>query len=919
MRDTTIHAWMTLVAESVKDQRDYLTQLDAAIGDGDHGVNMDRGFDAVGKALAAQGDDASARQAPDQWPARRWCRRSAERAVPSGGPRSAAPGRALGDREELDGPGPGRRTRRRRWTASSSSAPPSRATRRWSTRSVPRSTRSRAALDAGEPLDRGARRRRAEAAEDGARATVPLQARKGRASYLGERSIGHQDPGATSAALDHAPRSSGRSSGRADERAESCAALPASPGLAAGRARMLSPPSGTSARAPVPEPELAATRPSGPGARCGRGRSELRAASPPRLRASGRDQEARDRGDGRADGRRPRARGGGGAPPIRERRVGRRRGAARGGRGARARHRGAARPDARGARRRRALARPPGGADRRTAAATSRAATGRRSSSSRRTSGRPTWPSMASGPRGIALVGWRRHRARRDRGPLARHADDRAGGRGAARAWPTARAIVVDGAEGEVVVDASAERLRAGGVGLARTRAGARAGAARTGELPAVTADGRRVRVLVERRHERPRSRPGSTAGAEGAGLIRTELAFLDATGWPSRGAARSRCSTPLLRGVCRRHRHGAGARLRRRQGAAVPARRAAPRDRAAAARTRARSARSCAAIARAGRPAASCACSSRSSAAAEDVRLTQGDARRATRRALSLGAMIELPEAAAAAREIAARVRLPQRRHERPDARDPRHRPVRARRGAGARPARAAQHRRAPPRPPAEAGIPLEVCGEAASDPLDRAAAGGARRRRAERGGGARGHGARLDPRRSTTRARASSRARRWPPPTRAAVGAAGSAPLAPDQLRVATRSRMAVRAASASSPVAVRRSSVPAFAPRASTERRLLASASRSPERDLDATRRSPSRPGRSRPPAARGGPRRAGSAHERPPQSLPAPRASSADRATSSSGMSADAVTAAAIAPSTIGASTSRTCPLPCRSST
>jgi dihydroxyacetone kinase-like protein len=39
------------------------------------------------------------------------------------------------------------------------------------------------------------------AAEEGAEATTPLQARKGRASYLGERSIGHQDPGATSAAL----------------------------------------------------------------------------------------------------------------------------------------------------------------------------------------------------------------------------------------------------------------------------------------------------------------------------------------------------------------------------------------------------------------------------------------------------------------------------------------------------------------------------------------------------------------------------------------------------------------------------------------------------------------------------------------------------------------------------------------------
>jgi dihydroxyacetone kinase-like protein len=41
----------------------------------------------------------------------------------------------------------------------------------------------------------------AGAAEDGCKATIPLQARKGRASYLGERSIGHQDPGATSTAL----------------------------------------------------------------------------------------------------------------------------------------------------------------------------------------------------------------------------------------------------------------------------------------------------------------------------------------------------------------------------------------------------------------------------------------------------------------------------------------------------------------------------------------------------------------------------------------------------------------------------------------------------------------------------------------------------------------------------------------------
>ena len=82
------------------------------------------------------------------------------------------------------------------------------------------------------------------------------------------------------------------------------------------------------------------------------------------------------------------------------------------------------------------------------------------------------------------------------------------------------------------------------------------------------------------------------------------------------------------------------------------------------------------------------------------------------------LGAMIELPEAAAAAREIAAECDFLSDRHERPHARHARHRPVRARRGAGPRPARAAQHRRGR-EAASEAGIPLEVCGEAASDPL--------------------------------------------------------------------------------------------------------------------------------------------------------------------------------------------------------
>src|SRR4051812_50042327 len=54
VRAATINAWMTETAGAVRAQRDYLTQLDAAIGDGDHGTNMDRGFAAVEKAPAGQ-------------------------------------------------------------------------------------------------------------------------------------------------------------------------------------------------------------------------------------------------------------------------------------------------------------------------------------------------------------------------------------------------------------------------------------------------------------------------------------------------------------------------------------------------------------------------------------------------------------------------------------------------------------------------------------------------------------------------------------------------------------------------------------------------------------------------------------------------------------------------------------------------
>ena len=92
-------------------------------------------------------------------------------------------------------------------------------------------------LAAGEELE-AALEAAAEAAEDGARATMPMQARKGRASYLGERSVGHQDPGATSTALIVArARPFPRPVGLMGE--QLLRGLPGAPGTAAGRARVL--------------------------------------------------------------------------------------------------------------------------------------------------------------------------------------------------------------------------------------------------------------------------------------------------------------------------------------------------------------------------------------------------------------------------------------------------------------------------------------------------------------------------------------------------------------------------------------------------------------------------------------------------------------------------------------------------------
>ncbi|TMK24906.1 MAG: dihydroxyacetone kinase subunit L [Actinobacteria bacterium] len=192
----TVRRWLNEAAAAVREQRDYLTQLDAAIGDADHGTNMDRGFTAVvekldglegppGKLLTTAGSTLVSTVGGASGPLWGTALRRAGRTLGDvddfGGPELAnALDAALAGIVELGAAEEGDKT------MVDALAPAIRALR--------------AGLDGGGGLNEALADARA-AGEEGMRATTPLQASKGRASYLGERSIGHQDPGATSTAL----------------------------------------------------------------------------------------------------------------------------------------------------------------------------------------------------------------------------------------------------------------------------------------------------------------------------------------------------------------------------------------------------------------------------------------------------------------------------------------------------------------------------------------------------------------------------------------------------------------------------------------------------------------------------------------------------------------------------------------------
>lgn len=190
-------ALMKTYAAAIAENKQSLTELDSAIGDADHGINMDRGFQAViGKIDTVTSGDIGAlfktvgmtlvstvggaggplygtlflqlgvaTAGKDRITAEDWS--AALTAAVSG---VQARGKAeSGDKTMVDA-------------------------------LIPARDAFAAALTDGADLP-AALRRSADAAEAGMTATIPLVARKGRASYLGERSAGHQDPGATSSAL----------------------------------------------------------------------------------------------------------------------------------------------------------------------------------------------------------------------------------------------------------------------------------------------------------------------------------------------------------------------------------------------------------------------------------------------------------------------------------------------------------------------------------------------------------------------------------------------------------------------------------------------------------------------------------------------------------------------------------------------
>jgi dihydroxyacetone kinase-like protein len=192
-----LEAWLREFARLVAENKDYLTRLDSDIGDADHGINMDRGMKAVIAALDAEQLAGIA----DLF-------KKVGMTLVSTVGGAAGPlygtfflrfGIAAGDIPELTTTTLGEALVAGLEGVVARGKPEA-GDKTMYDAMAPATAAYKETITAGDDLATALDKARA-AAEEGRDDTIAMLARKGRASYLGERSIGHQDPGATSTAM----------------------------------------------------------------------------------------------------------------------------------------------------------------------------------------------------------------------------------------------------------------------------------------------------------------------------------------------------------------------------------------------------------------------------------------------------------------------------------------------------------------------------------------------------------------------------------------------------------------------------------------------------------------------------------------------------------------------------------------------
>jgi dihydroxyacetone kinase-like protein len=190
-------AWITSAAGVIETNRDHLTQLDAAIGDADHGINLSRGFTAVLAAL-----DAKQPETPGAVlivTGSTLISKVGGASGPLYGMAFRRAGQALGTAEEVGLPALSQALDAA--LAGVQQLGAAREGDKTLVDALAPATRALAKAIAEGAAQGDALAAATAAAAEGAAATVSMEARKGRASYLGPRSVGHEDPGAASTVL----------------------------------------------------------------------------------------------------------------------------------------------------------------------------------------------------------------------------------------------------------------------------------------------------------------------------------------------------------------------------------------------------------------------------------------------------------------------------------------------------------------------------------------------------------------------------------------------------------------------------------------------------------------------------------------------------------------------------------------------